>query len=152
MTTRRGAKGKFSIPSNFGFRRHRRDKKIKKYTYIHIYIKGEENFGRNSMAVSKTRVAAKLPFLSISILDTILPSSLVGLRAVSRVNEAKEEEGGGRNILVSPRMVIHRDNLSGKLHRGWLRLDEFVTRFWNSTRWFVRSSSSSSSSSVVRFD
>lgn len=104
------------------------------------------------MAVSKTRVAAKLPFLSISILDTILPSSLVGLRAVSRVNEAKEEEGGGRNILVSPRMVIHRDNLSGKLHRGWLRLDEFVTRFWNSTRWFVRGSSSLSSSSVVRFD
>lgn len=47
------------------------------------------------MAVSKTRVAAKLPFLSISILDTILPSSLVGLRAVSRVNEAKEEEAGG---------------------------------------------------------
>lgn len=30
------------------------------------------------------------------------------------------------------RVVIHRDNLSGKLHLAGLRIDGFVTRFWNS--------------------
>lgn len=60
-------------------------------------------------------------------------------RALTRQRRKEREgEGEGENILVSPRMVIHRDNLSGKLHRGWLRLDGFVTRFWNSTRRFVR--------------
>lgn len=157
MTTRRGAKGKFSIPSNFGFRRHHRDKKtkIKKNTYVRTRVKGGGNFRRNSMAVSKMgggRIGEASVFACVAIIrlcrilpyprynPSLLPlSSNMQFRALTRQRRKEREEGGeGENILVSPRMVIHRDNLSGKLHRGWLRLDGFVTRFWNSTRRFVR--------------
>lgn len=112
MTTRRGAKGKFSIPSNFGFRRHHRDKKtkIKKNTYVRTRVKGGGNFRRNSMAVSKMgggdrrsfrlclcRDNSALSHPSLSSIQSFPPSPLVE-HAVSRVNEAKEEGArrGGR--------------------------------------------------------
>lgn len=134
MTTRRGAKGKFSIPSNFGFRRHHRDKKtkIKKNTYVRTRVKGGGNFRRNSMAVSKMggggggdrrsfrlclcRDNSALSHPSLSSIQSFPPSPLVE-HAVSRVNEAKEEgarrgEGGGREHFgfsedgYSPRQFI----------------------------------------------
>lgn len=81
MTTRRGAKGKFSIPSNFGFRRHHRDKKKKKikkihtrvciYVYIRIHKEEEEEeeeilgeIQRRPFRKWWRRVAAKLPSLA----------------------------------------------------------------------------------------
>ena len=169
MTTRRGAKGKFSIPSNFGFRRHHRDKKKnKKNTHTRMHIRvytytqrggggGGGNFGRNSTAaVSKVvekgllrsfrlwlrRDNSALSHPSLSSIQypcLHLPPSNMQFRALTR--QRREEQGGrreGETFWFLRRMVIHRDNLSGKLHRGWFRLDGFVTRFSNSTRWFVR--------------
>lgn len=76
---------------------------------------------------------------SIQYPSLLLPPSNMQFRALTR--QRREEQGGrreGETFWFLRRMVIHRDNLSGKLHRGWFRLDGFVTRFSNSTRWFVR--------------